>query len=183
LEQRPTYLGTQSDFHTHAHDLPPQMGGCYASGSPQQRRLAAAIDAGPWPLLLPDPETSAPPRADSARQAMARVCRHRAPLMARMAAASGATPEDVDGALRAALSHLQAGTDAPATPPAGTARALRYLRDRISVPRDMDLHAARQLRAALEQVACRDPAGPLQGPALPLQHRRDQDPAPFVKAE
>lgn len=33
LEQRPTYLGTQSDFHTHAHDLPPQMGGCYASGS------------------------------------------------------------------------------------------------------------------------------------------------------
>ena len=183
LEQRPTYLGTQSDFHTHAHDLPPQMGGCYASGSPQQRRLAAAIDAGPWPLLLPDPETSAPPRADPARQAMARVCRHRAPLMARMAAASGVTPEDVDGALRAALSHLQAGTDAPAPPPAGTARALRYLRDRISVPRDMDLHAARQLRTALEQVACRDPAGPLQGPALPLQHRRDQDPAPFVKAE
>ena len=25
LEQRSTYLGTQSDFHTHAHDLPPQM--------------------------------------------------------------------------------------------------------------------------------------------------------------
>ena len=27
LEQRSTYLGTQSDFHTHANDLPPQMGG------------------------------------------------------------------------------------------------------------------------------------------------------------
>lgn len=25
LEQRQTYRGTQSDFHTHSHDLPPQM--------------------------------------------------------------------------------------------------------------------------------------------------------------
>jgi len=28
MESRPTYRGTQSDFHTHVHDLPPQMGGC-----------------------------------------------------------------------------------------------------------------------------------------------------------
>ena len=27
LESRSTYRGTQSDFHTHCHDLPPQMGG------------------------------------------------------------------------------------------------------------------------------------------------------------
>ena len=27
LESRPSYRGTQSDFHTHCHDLPPQMGG------------------------------------------------------------------------------------------------------------------------------------------------------------
>jgi glutathione S-transferase len=27
METRSTYRGTQSDFHTHAHDLPPQMGG------------------------------------------------------------------------------------------------------------------------------------------------------------
>ena len=27
LEKRPTYLGTRSDFYTHVHDLPPQLGG------------------------------------------------------------------------------------------------------------------------------------------------------------
>ena len=27
IERRATYRGTQSDFHTHVHDLPPQMGG------------------------------------------------------------------------------------------------------------------------------------------------------------
>jgi glutathione S-transferase len=55
---------------------------------------------------------------------------------------------------------------------------LRYWRDRISVPRDMPLHAARQLRAALERTAALD--GPEQGPALPVRDRRDQNPAPFV---
>jgi glutathione S-transferase len=48
LESRDTYLGTQSDFHTHAHDLPPQMGGCFASDSPIQRANAARVDSGPW---------------------------------------------------------------------------------------------------------------------------------------
>ena len=27
LEQRPAYLGTRSDYFTHVHDLPPQIGG------------------------------------------------------------------------------------------------------------------------------------------------------------
>lgn len=27
LELRPSYLGTKSDFYTHVHDLPPQLGG------------------------------------------------------------------------------------------------------------------------------------------------------------
>ena len=48
LEARETYRGTQSDFHTHVHDLPPQMGGCYPNGSPTQRANAARVDAGPW---------------------------------------------------------------------------------------------------------------------------------------
>ena len=37
LETRPVYLGTQSDFHTHVHDLPPQMGGCYENGTAVQK--------------------------------------------------------------------------------------------------------------------------------------------------
>lgn len=27
MEERPTYLGTKSDYYTHVHDLPPQLGG------------------------------------------------------------------------------------------------------------------------------------------------------------
>lgn len=65
---------------------------------------------------------------------------------------------------------------------------LRYLRDRICVPRDMPLHAARRLRQALEATAQRDPARPDPSLgdaacgeiAIPVQHRRDQDPRAFV---
>jgi glutathione S-transferase len=53
METRPTYRGTQSDFHTHAHDLPPQMGGCYENGEPQMRINQARVDHGDW-LGLPD---------------------------------------------------------------------------------------------------------------------------------
>ena len=67
------------------------------------------------------------------------------------------------------------GTPSPAR---GSALALRYLRDRISVPRDMPLPAARLLRQALERTAAMD--GPDQPPPLPTRDRFDQDPAPFV---
>jgi glutathione S-transferase len=194
LEQRSTYLGTQSDFHTHAHDLPPQMGGCYANGDTAQRALAARIDQGPWPISAPlDPETSQPEPPEAAGVALARVLRHRHAIVAR----NPLPAELFEPALRCALSQLvntAGGAVSPGatfsaattpvatlTPPAGSAAGLRYLRDRISVPRDMPLHSARRLRQALEATALRDPADPLaQGTPLPLQHRRDQDPQPFL---
>ena len=178
LERRSTYLGTQSDFHTHAHDLPPQMGGCYANGTPEQQLLAARIDQGPWPIAGAadvDPETSQEAPTDAAGVALARVLRHRGTLLSRNPLPDGL----IDSALRCALSHLALGLELP--PPAGSAAGLRYLRDRISVPRDMPLHAARRLRQSLECIAALDPLDPAaQGPALALQHRRDQDPAPFL---
>jgi len=181
LEQRSTYRGTQSDFHTHAHDLPPQMGGCFACGSDAQRVLADRIDRGPWPILgegLPDPETSQIEPADAAITALRRTLRHRAPLLQRHGAAAGGR---FDVALRAALSHLVSDEDS--TPPAGSAAALRHLRDRISVPRDMPLHAARRLRRSLEHTARLDPADPTAMPEpIPTRHRRDQDPTPFLAA-
>jgi len=195
LEQRPTYLGTQSDFHTHAHDLPPQMGGCYANGEGPQRTLAARIDQGPWPITSfgerqsgqemegLDPETSQREPRDSALVALARVLKHRGPLLER----NPLPPEVFEPALRCALTALVGGREGEASsggitiPPAGSAAGLRYLRDRISVPRDMPLHAARRLRQALEATARLDPADPqAQGTPIPLQHRRDQDPRPFL---
>ncbi|QVL53855.1 MAG: glutathione S-transferase family protein [Cyanobium sp. M30B3] len=190
LEQRSTYRGTQSDFHTHCHDLPPQMGGCFANGSSRQRELAARIDGGPWPILdgaQPDPETSEPPpmepgaaepaRNPAARTALARVLRHREVLLQRNPLGAGG----FELPLRTALTNLINGAALP--PPAGSAAGLRHLRDRISVPRDMPLHAGRLLRQALERTAAQDPRNPDgRGAAIPEQHRRDQDPRPFLQA-
>jgi hypothetical protein len=36
MEQRETYLGTKSDYYTHCHDLPPQLGGCAMTPSGQK---------------------------------------------------------------------------------------------------------------------------------------------------
>ena len=179
LEQRSTYLGSQSDFHTHAHDLPPQMGGCYANGSDVQRALAARIDRGPWPIPTADgsdPETSQVQPAGSDAVALARVLRHRRPLLDRY----GHGEEHVATALRAALTTLIKRR--PVAPPAGTALELRTMAQRVSVPRDMPLHAARRLREALEQTARLDPSDSGAAPEpLSLHHRRDQDPRPFLQ--
>jgi glutathione S-transferase len=105
------------------------------------------------------------------------VLRHRAPLLARY----GGGQECFDTALRCALTLLISGRPCP--PPAGSAAALRSLAQRISVPRDMPLHAARRLRQALEQTAALDPADPAAEPQpLPVAHRHDQDPRPFLLA-
>ncbi|MFM7674328.1 MAG: glutathione S-transferase family protein [Synechococcus sp.] len=176
LEQRATYRGTQSDIHTHAHDLPPQMGGCYPSGTPEQRRIAERIDQGPWPIAEPDPESSQPLPNGAASEALGRVLRHRATLVRRNPLGTAFEP-----ALQAALTTLMGTVVCP--PPPGSSGGLRYLRDRISVPRDMSLPAARLLRTALETTAQADPAGAVASPvALALEHRRDQDPRPFLEA-
>jgi glutathione S-transferase len=169
MESRPTYRGTQSDFHTHAHDLPPQMGGCYENGEPQMRINKARVDQGPW-LGLPD--VTYPEPETSQVEALHRVLKHRANLI-RVNPAPDALMET---ALRCALTTLMTGEACP--PPPGADSALRYLRDRISVPRDMSIYAAKRLRAALESTAAL--AGDGQGPAIPLNHRRDQNPAEFA---
>jgi glutathione S-transferase len=188
LEQRSTYLGTQSDIHTHAHDLPPQMGCCLASGSAEQQRVARLIDQGPWPTdHATHPavvETRQSPPSTAVQEALARMLRHKQRLLevnpegARRSAAAGLA---LDQALRCALTNLLRDASLPPlAPPPGTAAGLRYWRDRISVPRDMSLHAARRMRSALEATAAL--AGDQQGPELPRQHRRDQNPQPFLPA-
>jgi len=171
METRSTYRGTQSDFHTHAHDLPPQMGGCWENGEPQMLINKARVDRGDW-FGLPD---AMYPEPDSSRkEALHRVIKHRHNIMA-------VNPADravFEPALRCALTHLI--TDQLCTPPAGADLALRYLRDRISVPRDMSIYAAKRLRTSLEKTAAL--AGDRQSPPLPVQHRRDQDPINFIHA-
>jgi glutathione S-transferase len=170
METRPTYCGTQSDFHTHAHDLPPQMGGCWENGEPQMLLNKAKVDHGPW-IGLPD--VTYPEPATSRTEALQRVIKHRANIVR----VNPADDKLMDEALRCALTHLITGE--ACTPPPGSDLALRYLRDRVNVPRDMSIYAAKRLRESLEQTATL--AGERQGSPIPLQHRRDQDPINFAK--
>jgi glutathione S-transferase len=168
MEGRSTYRGTQSDFHTHVHDLPPQMGGCYANDEPQAQLHQTQVDQGPW-LGLPDANY---PEPETARvEALQRVIKHHANIIR----VNPAEDTVIDTALRCALTTMIKAQ--ACVPPTGSDVALRYLRDRISVPRDMSIHAAKQLRTALESTAAL--VGDRQGPAIAPNHRRDQDPANF----
>ena len=171
LEQLETYRGTQSDAHTHAHDLPPQMGGCWADDSEGQRLMAAAVDTGQGLGELESRWTPPPADGMPRERALERVLRHRSTLLAR-----NPLGDAFDQPLRAALTALMQGRSV--SPEPGSAAALRYLRDRISVPRDMPLHSARLLRQALEATAVLD--GNQQPAPLPFEHRFDQDPRPFL---
>lgn len=166
LQTRPTYRGTQSDFHTHVHDLPPQMGGCYASQDPRVLPYQHQVNCGDW-FTLPDAQYQPP--ATAPLEALYRVLKHRDRLIK-----LNPFPQ-FEPALRAALTTMI--TKETCHPPAASDLALRYLRDRISVPRDMSIYAAKHLRSALETTAAL--AGNRPTPPLPTTHRQDQDPAPF----
>ena len=169
MESRPTYCGTQSDFHTHAHDLPPQMGGCWENGEPQMLLNKTRVDNGPWFGL---PDVSYPEPENSRMEALQRTIKHRINIIR-------VNPLDdhlFDQALRCALTQMMTGEDC--VPPSGSDVALRYLRDRINVPRDMSIYAAKRLRESLEKTAAL--AGNGQPAPIPTQHRRDQDPSNFV---
>jgi len=169
METRPTYRGTQSDFHTHVHDLPPQMGGCWENGEPQARINQQRVDRGPWDEL---PDVTYPEPENSREEALDRVLKHRANIIR-------VNPVDdavIDKALRCALTHLITGQ--LCSPPPESDIGLRYLRDRINVPRDMSIYAAKRLRAALETTAAL--VGDRQGPPIPVKHRLDQNPAQFA---
>lgn len=170
MESRSTYRGTQSDFHTHVHDLPPQMGGCWANNEAKTQENQRKVDQGSW-FELPDVGYPEPKTARA--EALHRVLKHRENII-RVNPADDAL---FDEALRCALTLMMTGESC--TPPPGGDAALRYLRDRISVPRDMSIYAAKHLREALEKTAALRGNG--QGTPISLKHRRDQDPAQFAK--
>ena len=171
MESRATYRGTQSDFHTHVHDLPPQMGGCWENGEPQMLVNKSKVDNGPWAGL---PDTTFPEPENAGAEALYRTIKHHDRIIQ-------VNPGDnklVDQALRSALTNMIAGTNC--IPPQGSDAALRYLRDRINVPRDMSIYAAKRLRMALETTAAL--VGDAQGDPIPFNHRRDQNPASFARS-
>ena len=124
MESRDTYCGTQGDVHAHAHDLPPQLGGCYASNTAEQAECRTRADSG---LDLGLPDCGYPEPAGSAGLAAARVLRHKDRLLA----ANPAPPAVLEPALQAALTLLLTGE--PVSPPPGSSPALRYIREHSSI--------------------------------------------------
>jgi len=182
LEARQTYRGTQSDFHTHCHDLPPQMGGCFEREDDDEQasckhRVDSCTD-------FEIPESGIQETNTDRLAALSRFIRHKDSILE----ANPVKSQDLDAAFRTALSWMvkdehngcEKGQDRipPVTP--GTEVGLRYVRDRINVPRDMGLWSARRLRQALEVVA-KTSGSTKQGPPIPEEHRRDQDPSRFKK--
>ncbi|MGL4883326.1 MAG: glutathione S-transferase, partial [Waterburya sp.] len=80
-----------------------------------------------------------------------------------------------DEALRCALTNMM--TEKICTPPPGSDAVLRYLRDRINVPRDMSIYAAKRLRESLEKTAAL--VGDRQPEPISVRHRYDQNPTNF----
>ena len=169
METRSTYRGTQSDFHTHAHDLPPQMGGCWSNKTKEAKTNQSLVDNGDW-FKLPDVKYTEP--ETSKAEALQRVIKHHDNIIK----VNPAEDNLVDEALRCALTTMMSGELAQA--PQGSDLVLRYLRDRISVPRDMSIYAAKRLKTALEKTA--SSVGFKQGEPIPAKHRRDQNPLNFV---
>jgi len=169
LETRSTYIGTQSDYHTHCHDLPPQMGGCYTNNTPEAQSAARHVDEGPYNTI---PDCAHDPRSNLAGEVVARVQKH---IQNILKANPDGDKDKVDAAIRAALTQVVTG--GPCAPPAGSDAALRYIRDRVNVPRDMSIHAGKVFRQALEDSAAM--VGKKGGPQIPTRHRRDQDPLAF----
>lgn len=171
LEGRETYRGTQSDMHTHVHDLPPQMGGMYENGSPLQQQCMRKVDEGPW-KDLPDCGFSEP--QDVVQEVLARAIKHKDVVIDINCVKDKAA---VDEAMRCALTTLVSGNGEVCGLSNEMQSALRYVRDRVNVPRDMSIWAGRRFRDALERTAAS--ASMRQGPAIPVKHRRDQNPLAF----
>ncbi len=172
LESESTYIGSQGDFHTHSHDLPPQMGGCFKDINKNQEKFSRLIDSGEGAGNLEFNKKF--DRDYYAGIALSRVIKHKNNIIN----VNPCENDLFDFALRSALTLLINNELFQSDNNSGT--GLRYLRDRISVPRDMPLISARLLRTSLEKVAS------IHNPQIiykiPTKHRYDQNPEDFIKS-
>lgn len=198
---RPSYLGCRADIHTHAHDLPPQMGGCYASGTPEQKAAAGAVDFAYGSIdTLPVATISSSTNTLDRLEAGIALSRHAERLISQ---APHESRQILEIAFRRVAQLLLvrdandyecsvvdignlSGQELTKAAPSRCASAvvvaseLRRVRDRVNVPRDMSPGAALQLRAHLHGLAAvLDPKVDGIPPAISTRDRRDQDPARF----
>ena len=169
FEDTSSYRGTQGDFHTHSHDLPPQMGGCYKEENSQQVSYSELIDNGEG---LGNLEFNK--NYDSnyyAKYALKRFLKHKKNIIK----VNPYKNEFFEESLRSALSYMITGELSIPKKIAG--KSLKYLKSRISVPRDMPVISARLLRQSLNKIESFSDNNEIQN--IPINNRYDQDPKNF----
>ena len=170
LENLSTYRATQGDFHTHSHDLPPQMGGCFKDINDQQVSFSNLIDIGEGLGKL---EFNQNLDLDYySKFALQRVIKHKDNII-------NANPYEKDlfeESLRSALTYMMKSEMNKV--PNKAVMSINYLKNRISVPRDMPLISARILRQSLNKIVPTNVD--LKKDEIPDEHRYDQDPAKFI---
>ena len=164
------YRGTQGDFHTHSHDLPPQMGGCFKHINDQQIFFSNLIDIGEG---LGNLEFNQDVNLDYfAKFALKRVLKHKDNII-------NSNPYEKDlfeASLRSALTYMI--TSEINKVPIEAVLSIKYLKNRISVPRDMPIISARLFRQSLNKIESQIVNSNID--RIPDKHRYDQDPARFI---
>ena len=148
------------------------MGGCYKERSQQQITFSELIDTGEG---LGNYELNK--NFDSkyfAKIALKRVIKHKENLIK----INPYDKEYFEESLRSALSHMITGE--VLIPKKLSGISLRYLKNRISVPRDMPIISARLLRQSLNRIESQSDFNEID--KLPLRHRYDQDPINFTSS-
>ena len=151
MEATPWYFGTKSDFYTHAHDLPPQLGGC--ASAPGSEPFAAAIDGTDgvsWSLplapLAESPEAGWVDGGDKDLvEAANRVLANRGPIARFSARANGPGGTQRYGAR---LSDPTAKADASFSNADGTHETIADAMLRRTVHALLDRPAAERMQAA-----------------------------------
>ncbi|KAJ8609613.1 hypothetical protein CTAYLR_006273 [Chrysophaeum taylorii] len=89
METRPAYRATMSDWYTHAHDLPPQLGGCVSSRTAGAVEVRSDVDS--WTSEAPRFEPLWPWVDDARKEAAARLVAN-GPNVAKFAARGASAP-------------------------------------------------------------------------------------------
>ena len=169
FENTSSYRGTQGDFHTHSHDLPPQMGGCFKETNDQQVSFSISIDNGEG---LGNLEFNKEFDLNYyAKLALKRVLKHKENIIKVNPYNKGLFEES----LRSTLTHMVTGE--VYKPQYNAGESIKYLKNRISVPRDMPVISARILRQSLNKIESLSDNKDIE--KIPLRHRYDQDPRNF----
>ena len=169
FENTSSYRGTQGDFHTHSHDLPPQMGGCFKETNNQQVSFSKSIDNGEG---LGNLEFNRESDLNYyAKYALKRVLKHKENIIK----VNPYNKDLFEESLRSALTYMVTGE--LYRPQYNAGEAIKYLKNRISVPRDMPVISARILRQSLNKIESLSDNKDIE--QIPVRHRYDQDPINF----